>query len=362
MAKVALLAIAVLAARAGAQTRTIDLTGQPLVTIREPFTAPSGFNEVTGNRAVIIDRKDNQLVLVDFSSNSIRTIGRQGAGPKEYKRIDKAFPWPGGGTLLPDPSNNRAVLVAADGALSLANFSRETIGIAGAGQIGGTDRAGNVYVFGMIPRVAGAGSESPDSLPIARWVPANHHVDTLGWWPQPKVTVGPPEKRNGATVRALGHTSMFPDYTVWRALPDGGIAIVHPAPYRVDLIDTRGRLHRGPAVARERINLDATERDALRAQRGPMPDASFQKTYPPFSGVTDDVFVTPEGSVWVERFRRMGDSASVYDVFDGSGQLSAQARLRPHSRVLGFGANSVYIVRQTTDDDFWHLEQWRRPP
>jgi hypothetical protein len=338
------------------QLPTINLTGTPAVTLSEPFIAPAGFNEMPGNRAVLIDRKDMRLTLVDFARNTVQNLSRLGAGPREYRRIDVAFPMPGGATLVPDAANNRAVVVAPDGGIALADYSRQAIGVAGTAQITGVDQAGMVYVFGVSP-----GQGGQDSLPIIRWAPTTRRTDTLAWWPMVKVTIGPERKMpDGGTVRALS-SQMFAARTIWRVLPSGGVAIVHPAPYRVEIVDTRGRHHLGPVVTRDPIRIDAAERDAVRKDRGgPIPDNAFPATYPPFEG-TNDEFVTPEGTIWVERYHRIGDSTSVYDVFDQDGRLSAQATLRPNSKVIGFGKNSVYIVRQTTDDDFWHLEQWRRP-
>ena len=343
------------AVQAGGQVRTIDLTGAPIATITEPLVFPAGFNELPGNRAVVIDQKDNRLALVNFTNGSSADLGRHGGGPNEFQRIDKAFPWPGGATLVPDPANNRALVISAGGDLSSADYSRQTIGVAGAGQIGGADRAGKLYVYGVAP-----GQGGQDSLPIIRWDPVSHRTDTLAWWPIARVIVGTPRMVNGRMQATLSNTSLFPDRGAWRVLPAGGVTVVHPSPYRIELVDAAGRHHFGPIVARERIPIDGAEIAAWNAQGRPLTRADVPPSYPPFVG-SNDVFVAPDGGVWVERSRRVADSTAVYDVFDTNGRLAAQARLRPNSRIIGIGTRNIYIVRQTTDDDFWHLEQWRRP-
>jgi hypothetical protein len=179
-----------------------------------------------------------------------------------------------------------------------------------------------------------------------------------------KMTLGPQIKMpNGATQRELG-SQMFGDRTIWGVLPSGGVAIIRPAPYRVEIVDAHGARHMGPVVARARIRIDAAERDAVSKDRsgraGGIPDAAFPASYPPFEGV-GTALVAPNGTIWIERSRRLQDSTAVYDVFDATGRLTAQAKLRPNSKILGLGKNFVYIARQTTDDDFWHLEQWRLP-
>jgi hypothetical protein len=50
----------------------------------------------------------------------------------------------------------------------------------------------------------------------------------------------------------------------------------------------------------------------------------------------------------------------VYDVFDGTGKLARHVMLPDDTRLVGFGKNSVYLVR-IDDDDLQWLERYRRP-
>ncbi|HEY4319824.1 MAG TPA: hypothetical protein VGM77_01495 [Gemmatimonadales bacterium] len=348
--------LTLLLAQRATQLPVVDLTGKPLVTIAEPVVQPNGFAELPNHRAVIVDGKDNRIALVDFARNSLTTLGRQGAGPVEYRHPMGAFAAPAGGAIVPDLGNRRAVLINAAGVITGTGYTREEMGVGGAGQIRGVDRTGLVYLFGGL-----GNGDVGNRLPIVTWQPVSHHVDTIAWWPQVPVTHGPMRKSaNGATTTELMTFAMFPPRTEWLMVTAGGIVKISPQPYHVEFIDSHGKSAIGPAVVRTPIPLDATERDAYRNQRGPIPDKDFPSQYPPFSGI-NDAFVAPDSQVWVERSRRFADSTAVYDIFDRNGKLSAQARLRPNSHLVGIGRDMVYVVRQTTDDDFWYVEEWQRP-
>jgi hypothetical protein len=354
-----LMLVAAMTATQAPQLRTIDLTGKPVVTITEPFTAPQGLNEISGNRAIVIDNGDRKLAMVDFAHDAVTTLGRRGEGPGEFRMISSAWPMPGGSTLVPDRALYRALVVSPDGKLSTANYAIRDLGVSSIDRTGGVDNAGRVYLPGI------ANGATADSVAIVRWSPRTTRLDTLAAVPMVKVVRGPAQMVGGRVGYALitpgGY--IYPDRTIWRALPAGGIVIAHPAPYRIEIIDNAGKRHLGPIVDRPRIKIDGAERDAYRRERGPgMPDSDFWPAYPPFIGIGNDgMFVTPAGGIWIERSRRLGDTTAVYDVFDATGRLTSEARLRPNSKILSVGKSSVYIARQTTDDDFWHLEQWRLP-
>jgi hypothetical protein len=89
-----------------------------------------------------------------------------------------------------------------------------------------------------------------------------------------------------------------------------------------------------------------------------IPEPEWPATIPAFTG-GDAVQITPEGEVWVERTRKASDRTPRYDVFDRTGRLTGQVRLRPRSRVVGFGKGTVYVVR-SDEDDLQYLERFAR--
>jgi hypothetical protein len=144
----------------------------------------------------------------------------------------------------------------------------------------------------------------------------------------------------------------------WGVAPDGRVAVVRGQPYRVDWISAAGSVTRGPAISIDPIPMTQADRDAhiaATAARGggasvglagggaggggiePM----FADTKAPFS--PDDVVVSPDAQVWVPRSRPFGATTVVVDVFDARGQRIDRLEFPLHSRVVGFGAGSVYV-------------------
>jgi hypothetical protein len=70
------------------------------------------------------------------------------------------------------------------------------------------------------------------------------------------------------------------------------------------------------------------------------------------------VWVTPEGDAWVERFVSAG-AAPVIDVFDSDGLHKEVLILPEGRRVVGFGAQHVYLSA-TDEFDLQWLERYRR--
>ena len=76
--------------------------------------------------------------------------------------------------------------------------------------------------------------------------------------------------------------------------------------------------------------------------------------------IAEDVIASPRDEIWVGRLEPEA-AITRYDVFNHEGALIAEARLRKHSKVVGFGVASVYVARQDAEDGLWYLERFRYP-
>ena len=88
----ALLAIA--SAPLAGQT-SVSLTGKPQAALSEPFSLVGGVRELPGNKAIVLDSKDDRLVLADFAGGTVKDIGRKGGGPGEFQRPQSLLAAPG---------------------------------------------------------------------------------------------------------------------------------------------------------------------------------------------------------------------------------------------------------------------------
>ena len=70
--------------------------------------------------------------------------------------------------------------------------------------------------------------------------------------------------------------------------------------------------------------------------------------------------VAPTGELWVQRSQPAG-TGPLYDVFDAQGRLTRQVRLQKDTRLVGFGATTVYVARTDTEDELQYLQRFARP-
>lgn len=345
--------------------------GRPIVELDEPFSRVTGLRELPDGRVLVSDARERLLHLVNLSTGALRRISREGAGPREYRAAGVLLPMPRGETILVDAGNRRYLRIDSDGE------PLETIGTpalpVGQGPPAlsqmaafallpprGIDTTGRVYFepfTGLIP-----GQPVPDSVPILRWAVGTDRVDSVGWVP-----------RRSSNV-------VFDGSEVWQVAPDGRIARITPDPYQVIWVNRAGQATAGPVVPFTPIRVTEAERQAERAAQanrrdqmmaaansaqmragiaGALPDLVFAPTKPPFLG-TGSVVTDPAGRIWILRTRAHGDSIPSYDIFDGTGRLERRISLAAGSRLVGFGPQSVYLVR-TDEDDLEYLQKFALP-
>lgn len=336
---------------APAQRRTIDLTGRPAAQLTTPVSAVSHGVELRSGSFVFVDRREVLVKSAQLSRDTLVSLGRVGSGPAEYRRPLQAVADGQGGALIPEASEYRLVRVLPTGEVAGMDLPLQEAGIR-ALWIRGVDPQGRVIHWGPVARgVRGA-------IPIHRWDPATGQSTLLGIWPTTPAIVGAPTRTPQGIARELSHATIWPLRATWVALPDGAVAIVHPRPYHLEIIKPDGRKVQGPTVQYEPVRVSSAMRDAAREERGRVPDEQFPSELPPFEGL-EDVIGSPRGEVWVGRMQYPADAVMVYDIFSADGIRVGEARLRKHSKVVGFGVGSVYVAREDVDTGLWYLERYQ---
>ncbi len=365
-------ALAVSASAVHAQ-RSIDLTGKPEAVIAEPFTMVTGVRELPGNLAIVTDQFEHRVFLANFATRSAEQIGRQGDGPGEYRFPMAPLLAPGNATWIHDATLRRIDVVSPDGRFTSA-FSAPTTGIPGGIRAArGTDRSGHIYFEGnsFDPETG----RFIDSVTIARWNPQDNRTDLLGRvWSGGRVIVNGPSGKMSIAREA----TPFPTLDAWAVLPDGRIAVIEHAPFRIGLLAPGGVIQRGPAISYVTLPVTRAERDAYRARHAavrlsaamknggggaamratPVSDAEFPNVMPRF--IASAVLTTPEGEIWIGRSHAAADRTWRYDIFDAGSKLLGAATLGANSVVVGFGAGTVYVARTDPADDLVYLERYRR--
>lgn len=73
----------------------------------------------------------------------------------------------------------------------------------------------------------------------------------------------------------------------------------------------------------------------------------------------DAVHFSTDGTLWVQRTTEAG-GAPVFDLFNRSGQLERRVSIPRQTRLVGFGKNSIYVIRKD-QYDLEYLEKYSLP-
>jgi hypothetical protein len=360
---------------------TEEILSEPEAIFPEAFALVQGLQELPDGRVMVADPLGQTLVIADMVAGTADTLGGVGQGPAEYRQPDGLFPLPGGATLLVDLGNARLTQLGPDGSFG------ETMPIAqgepGTGSLQlllprGTDSRGAIY-FRPMPR---PGPQLPDSAAVARWDRAAGAMDTVT-----RVKI-PAMRRSVSGAAGNQAVSIMPiplsPEDAWAVSWDGRVVVARCGDYHVEWIHPDGRVVRGAPLQYEPvrvrradkeewaeslgnginigINVQNNERRISMSRggdRGDGPDLDsleWPDQKPPF--VSNGVWVTPEGEVWVQRSVPAGQALR-FDVFGGDAELEKQVSLPAGRSVVGFGRSTVYAVR-TDDMGLQWLERYKR--
>lgn len=354
------------------------------VELAEPFSQIAGLRELSDGRVIVSDTRDKTLQLIDFRGGPVRKIGREGSGPGEWLLLSRLLALPGDTTLMPDARNNRFLVIAPDGTpvrtITPEGPATNVGGMrisAGGGVLAASfaDARGRLYYTDATFSFSGGGPPPalPDSLPIIRHDIRTQARDTIAFVKRPP-SGRPSTVSVGNATASTSAPLPFTTGDAWTVLPDGRVSIVRAADYRVEIVTARDARTVGPRVSYTPVAVTAADRKAFldnqKATAGqrritvngvtsaapPPPEPTeWPATMPPF--LAGAAVASPAGETWVLRARSATDPVPTYDVFNGEGRQIARVVLPAKTRVVGFGAKSVYLVR-TDSDDLQYLQRY----
>lgn len=387
----ALFALAAASARLDAQA--IRPLPAPDARLDEPFTNLTAIRELGDGRVVAVDPRDKVVQLVDLKAGTVKKVGREGSGPKEYGLPMALFALPNNTSAIFDPLNSRLLMIGANGEpgefLKLPATTSSARGPGGGTMVSMTppraaDNQGRFYITGSPLVFNGDGPPTQaDSVALLRVTPSTGKVDTLGYLEQPKQNI----QASGTGGRMQMRVGMANPYVArdeWFVTPDGRVGILRSPEYRLDWISpTRTQ---GPALAYEKLKVTEGHKQQWRdSRRGAtaimmtnnngrvttqsgsagaggiqIPEPTDWPEYMPPFVANGSIYPAPNGTVWVNRTRDARDNVPKYDVIDASGKVAYRVSLPPKTRVVGFGAGVVYTV-QTDEDDLQYLQRHKLP-
>jgi hypothetical protein len=350
----------------------------PDARLAHDFTQIRGLRELADGRLLVSDRLEPAVYVVDLRAGRVTRVGREGAGPEEYRMPSTLLPLPGDSTLLADEGNSRFMILGPDLKVH-RSLSTQRPGMVYTPWPRAVDRQGRLY-FQVPAWAAGPAGFADESVHVARMDLKSGKVDTLARVRRPTE----PRVKYGLPYVA------FDRQDIWQASADGRIALVRSSDYHVEWLEPGGRMTRGPAVGFSVVPV--TERDKVDYMRtflentsmggrgngsanptglSKVPDEMlapervkemaaqnpFAKTKPPFTDVMPRM--GPDQSLWVERSLPAG-APRMFDVFDASGRPSLRVHLPPGRRLVSVGRAGIYLAAVNADG-LETLERYQLP-
>lgn len=339
-----------------------SLARAPEATLPESFSDIAGVRVLRDGRVLVLDVKEQRLVVANFQTGHVEQVGRVGRGPREYARAVRLLALPADTTWLVDLGQRRILLLVGSDIVGIvpafAGAAADS-GLSPASLRGG-DARGFVYFTGRGVAASERGVAPADSVMLFAAARSGGAPEPLGRLAQAaaQITV-----RNGTGASGSVSIVRVPFVVGDEVLvePDGDVAVVRRAPYRLDVM-RRGRaeLH-GPEMRIAPVPITSEDRAQYRAT---LPKAAAQSVdgvpwpshKPPF--VTRTLLSAPDGTRWVMRSGRAGATMATYDVFDAEGRPVGQREVPSSLKVLWVGESTALVVR-TDEDGLQYLERFR---
>jgi sugar lactone lactonase YvrE len=285
------------------------------------FAMVAGYALDDLDRVWVVDAQQQNLRVFDRRGVHLRTIGRRGSGPEEFRWISGIARRPDGTLLVLDTGNSRFAVYDTAGAL-VATRPRNP-GVSVTPWPGRVDSRGRLYDVGMTRPLGGGDADA-----LVRFDSAFQPVDTFRLPPfeEQFFEISRKQDRNRQVDRVR---VPFSASRVWRIDPEGHVWIALTDRYRFERHTFGGRVDR--VVEREvgPVRVTAAERRAALgsnedfAGKGGRIDAS---RIPDTKPALVSFFFDDRGRLWAEPELAAGETPGL-DVFEPTGEYLGRVRL-----------------------------------
>ena len=353
----------------------------------EPFTRVGGVRELRDGRVIVLDAPERSVLLVDLKSGSSAKVGRPGPGPGEYELPLSLVALPGDSSAIVDMARASGPIVVTPQGKSGSILPLPDSAPGGQYWTTHNETDARGLIYSQLPPGVVPSGGCPDSAGIERADRRTGRRQIVACISQrssgaPLSTA--PTRPAAAEARGVRAPRPFTTLDQWAAAPDGRVAIVTAQPYRVAFVDDKGVRSLGPLLVVEQVPVTEGHKKAWREEhqrkvptvrRNGDGQLSYGYSAPPLHGEPEDwpkflpPFVAafservarfaPDGTLWILR-TAPADAPPTFDLINRAGQIAARLILPPHTRLVGFGSDTVYLVR-IDDDDLEHLQRFALP-
>ena len=312
--------VTVATAELGPAICSLEVGAEPTVTM------------LPGERAAVVLMGETSLIVVDSLCHTVATLGREGAGPGEYRFASQAFVDSAGGLHVLDQVLHRVTHYDAS-----LNYVGETP-VVGAANIAtlALSRDGNVLFTAPVE-----GVEDTVALTVQRSLTNTARLTWMRLHRPARVMVPIGEI-------ALNTPPEYAAFDAWGALP-GGLAWVARGADNSLSEYTGGASRSGPAVAFDRIATVAADRDRWRGL--PAPERFRVETRPlapakaPFQGVLR----ADDGEYWMWLNQPAGYTSEHYACRTLESMELLRITLPNAHKVVALGPTRVLLYGEDAD-------------
>jgi hypothetical protein len=249
--------------------------GQIIVASPSEFASISSVRALSDGSVMVNDLSARTVVLLDptLAHRTIIADSTSATSMAYSSRLGGIIAYHGDTTLFVDPQSMSMLVLDASGkvarVMSVPKAQDATFLIGGPFGNPGLDPSGRlVYRTMLRPNFTPPGADGKivapvmaDSAPIIRFDLNDRRADTAGYIkvPAPRMSISSSEGRVRVTMQ-LNPLSMTDD---WALLPDGNIAVVRGADFRVDLLKPDGTVVKGEKIPFEWQRLNDSSKQAI---------------------------------------------------------------------------------------------------
>ncbi|WP_420127741.1 6-bladed beta-propeller [Longimicrobium sp.] len=322
--------------------------------VHQQFARIADAQRLSDGTLLVADGQANELRAFDAQGKYLRTVGRSGGGPGEFKAVELMYLLPGDTVAVFDYMGGRLSYFAPTGAFVRGVTLQPVDGKLPPRPLGFFSD-GRMLVKPLYnPNFVDSPRRTRDTVALAVYSAAGTQAASLGRVPgEESVTITGGEGGNQMMVRDQPPFGLATSFAVQ------GTRLLVGDPARYELVERRpdGAVARLIRRAGEREPVTQADRDAAIAlRRERMDDPRFRQiqeqlikgiTFPEHKPFFTDLRMDPAGNAWVRR-PADPDAETPWDVFDAEGRLLGTVTTPAGLRVTQIGAD--FIVGTWSDE------------
>lgn len=358
-------------------------------TLKDGIKSIRSIREQRDGRVLVAAGGDQPLLLVDFVSGKAELRIKIGAEDDQVRSLGPLWAWPGDSTASFDAGKARLMLFGPGGALARTISVGSALSGApptGAPAGGGGGRGPRIpfmrYLVGTETAIGVGVSARPASppnpalapprvpYPVVRYSLKTLRFDTIVQLvpaQSPRPPLSPVSSNAGTLVVYIG-TTPVQSVDLWAAYPDGTVAVVRAATYRIEWFSPDGSRSSTEPVTYSPISVTSGDRKRVveefkrtadaALQSNPMrtailainydEPASWPASHPPFRSDIAPLIDTHD-RLWLGTRCRKDEQCLCYDVIDRRGARVDRYKLPPRTVIVGFGKDAVYSFVDARD-------------